>query len=58
MKLTPRVEKEIKQISFLDNLSEIESETQIDNLLKDVEEKFGKGIIKKGYYKKDNVRKD
>jgi len=58
MKLTPRVEKEIKQISFLDDLDEIESETQIDNLLKDVEEKFGKGIIKKGYYKKDNVRKD
>lgn len=57
-KLAPRIEKEIKQISFLDNLEEIESETQIDNLVKDVEEKFGKGIIKKGYYRKDNVRKD
>lgn len=42
---------EIKQYSIFDNLSELEKESEVQRLLNNMQRKFGKDSIARGYYK-------
>ena len=48
------VEEDVKQISIFDNFDKIEQEARIDDLVKHLQDKFGKNQINRGYLEAKN----